>query len=76
LINTEFTDACPSLETGEAFDNVGIPSYDFSTIFAGGNVTVPTVTDGRFALSLGYINECIINAAFSFVGSFDVYRYM
>ncbi|XP_064382780.1 prominin-1-like [Halichondria panicea] len=79
IINTTFTaSACPPLDGGEVFSRLVVPPVDLGSLFAIEGATVSTPPPppvGDFLISLGYVNECLINAAFDYVRSFDVYRY-
>ena len=74
LINNDFpANGCPGLDGFAALDNIQVPNIQFTLNYSrdsnGGSS--PSVGNSP---SVGYVRECIVNAAFDYIGQFDVYR--
>ena len=72
-MNNTVPSECPALE--QSLTDVQLPqfNFDFSLTPGGGGGTGGTGGTGT-TLNVGYIRQCIVNAAFDFIADFDVYR--
>ena len=78
LNNSQDKANCP--EIGEVFNNIDVNFNDLtsgssSLDFSGGRRRRQTGGSQQQTLTVGYIQQCVINQAFDLVRQYDVYRY-